>query len=163
MNITPDDGPRSHIDASLAYERSPMPEGIQLRLDANEGPEPALDGVLRALSAGGGELLRRYSDARPLEASLARHFGVEPAQVFVAAGADEVVDRCCRAYLRAGESMLIAEPSFQMFWQYASLCGARVVTARWSPGAFTITAMLDLVDDHVAVIALVTPNNTTGE
>jgi histidinol-phosphate aminotransferase len=160
---TLDQGPRTHLDVSRAYERAPLPAGVRLRLDANEGPEPSLDVLLRALADAGADVLRRYPDPNPLGATLARHFGIDARQVFIAAGADEVVDRCCRAFLRAGDSMLIADPSFEMFEQYASLCGARVVTAPWSPGPFPISAMLDRIDDRVAVIALVTPNNPTGE
>jgi histidinol-phosphate aminotransferase len=59
--------------------------------------------------------------------------------------------------------MLIADPSFEMFEQYAALCGAAVVTVPWSPGPFPISAMLDQINDRVAIIALVTPNNPTGE
>lgn len=158
-----DQGPRTHVDVSRAYERAPVPAGVRLRLDANEGPQPSLEELLRALTDAGADSLRRYPDPKPFEATLARHFGVEPGQVFIAAGADEVVDRCCRAFLRAGDSMLIADPSFEMFEQYAALCGARVVTVPWPPGAFPIAAMLERVDDRVAVIALVTPNNPTGE
>lgn len=158
-----DQGPRTHVDVSRAYERAPLPAGVRLRLDANEGPEPSLEAMLRALTDAGADTLRRYPDPKPFEAALAQHFGVEARQVFIAAGADEVVDRCCRAFLRAGDSMLIADPSFEMFGHYAALCGARVVTAPWSPGPFPITAMLDRIDDRVTVIALVTPNNPTGE
>jgi len=156
-------GPMSLVDASRAYERAPVPDGVRLRLDANEGVDPSLSTVLHALRDGGAEVLRRYPDAKPFEGMLARHFGVEASQVFVAAGADEVVDRCCRAFLPAGASLLIAEPGFEMFDQYAALCGARVATAPWSAGVFPIDAMLAGVDDRVAVIALVTPNNPTGE
>lgn len=164
MTKTPrDQGPRTHVDVSKAYERAPVPAGVRLRLDANEGPEPSLEVLFRALTDAGADALRRYPDPKPFEAMLAQHFGVEARQVFIAAGADEVVDRCCRAYLRAGHTMLIADPSFEMFEYYATLCGADVVTVPWSPGPFPTSAMLDRIDDRVAIIALVTPNNPTGE
>ena len=135
MNVDDTEGPRSRVDASLAYERARMPDGVKLRLDANEGTPGSLEIAVEALRDCGTELLRRYPDARPLEAMLARHFSIEPSQAFVAAGADEVIDRCCRAFLPAGAAMLIAEPGFEMFDQYAALCGARVVKVPWAPGA----------------------------
>ncbi|HEX6944009.1 MAG TPA: histidinol-phosphate transaminase [Gemmatimonadaceae bacterium] len=163
--MTPDhiEGPRSRVDSSLAYERARLPDGVKLRLDANEGSPGSLEIALGALRDGGAEVLRRYPDARPFEAMLARHFSLEPWQVFVAAGADEVIDRCCRAFLPPGASMLIAEPGFEMFDQYAGLCGANVVKAAWAPGPYPLARMLERVDDQTAVIALVTPNNPTGE
>jgi histidinol-phosphate aminotransferase len=59
--------------------------------------------------------------------------------------------------------MVIADPSFEMFERYAVLCGARVVTAKWPAGPFPIASMLDRVDERTAVIAMVSPNNPTGE
>jgi len=157
------EGPRSRVDGLTAYERAPVPDGVVLRLDANEGTPIGIETVLRALREGAGEVLRRYSDKRPLEAILARRFSVQKQQVFVGAGADDVIDRCCRAFLAPNRSLLIAEPGFEMFDQYASLCGARVRKAWWSRGPYPIARMLELVDDETAVIALVTPNNPTGE
>ena len=163
MSVDAFEGPRSRVDGLIAYERAPVPDGVVLRLDANEGTPVEIETVLRALQEAGGELLRRYSDKRPLEAVLARRFSVDPTQVFVSAGADDVIDRCCRAFLGPKQSLLIAEPNFEMFDQYAALCGARVRKAPWSPGSYPTARMLELVDDDTAVIALVTPNNPTGE
>jgi len=163
MNGGDIEGPRALVDPSLAYERARLPDDVTLRLDANEGTPGSLEIALTALRDGGTELLRRYPDARSFEAMLARHFTIEPSQVFCAAGADEVIDRCCRAFLPAGATMLMAEPGFEMFDQYAALCGANVVKVSWAPGAYPVTRMLERVDDKTAVIALVTPNNPTGE
>jgi histidinol-phosphate aminotransferase len=163
MKIDDTEGPRSRVDPSLAYERTRLPDGVTLRLDANEGTPGSLEIALEALREGGTELLRRYPDARPFEAMLARHFSVEPSQVFVSAGADDVIDRCCRAFLPAGATMLIAEPGFEMFDQYAVLGEAKVVKVPWAPGAYPLTGMLERVDSRTAVIAFITPNNPTGE
>lgn len=163
MNLDDIEGPRSRVDPSRAYERGRVPDGVVLRLDANEGRPPSLETVVAALRDGGEELFARYPDARPFEAMLASRFGLEPSQVFVAAGADEVIDRCCRAFLPPDASMLIAEPGFDMFDQYTALCGARMVKVQWSPGPFPLAPMLDLVDEQTGVIAVVTPNNPTGE
>src|SRR5688572_2040510 len=156
-------GPASRVDALSAYERARVPAGVRLRLDANEGATPQLELVISALRQAGADALRRYPDAKPFEALLAQRFGVHPSQAFVSAGADDVIDRCCRAFLRPEASLLIAEPSFEMFDQYASLCGARVASVPWQRGRFPIEAMLDRLDPGVGMIALVTPNNPTGE
>ena len=161
--MTKPPGPKPRVDPTRVYERARVPDGVNLRLDANEGPSASQELILTALIAGGGELLRRYPDTRPFEATLANHFGLDSSQVFVGAGADEVIDRCCRAFLPPGGTLLIAEPSFEMFGQLAALCGGRTVGARWVPGAYPIDDMARLVDNAVAIVALVTPNNPTGE
>ena len=163
MSIESRNGPASRVDALSAYERARVPDGVRLRLDANEGATPQLELVIAALRQAGADALRRYPDPKPFEALLAQRFGVHPSQAFVSAGADDVIDRCCRAFLRPDASLLIAEPSFEMFDQYASLCGARVASVPWQRGRFPIGAMLARLDARVGMIALVTPNNPTGE
>jgi histidinol-phosphate aminotransferase len=153
----------SLVEGLPFYERPPAPAGTKLRLDANEGIPPQLDVVLDAWREAGPELLRRYPDAKPLETALAQRFAVEPAQVFVAAGADEVLDRCCRAFLPSGKTMVMTSPSFEMFDHYAALCRARVAKVPWSTQAFPLDAMLSVIDRDVAVVAFVTPNNPTGD
>jgi histidinol-phosphate aminotransferase len=157
-------GPLSRVDPARAYRRRRPPQGvIQLQLDGNEGPAPAFDLMVDALRAAGPELLRRYPDATALEAALAQRCSVEPARVLVTAGADEAIDRCCRAFLAAGATMLMPEPSFEMLDCYAALAGGELVSVPWAPGPFPIAAMLERLDDRTALVAIVSPNNPTGE
>lgn len=155
--------PRSRVESLRAYQRAPLPPGVSLRLDANEGPPSAAEIALTALESGGAELFRRYPDSRLLEGMLASRFGVGADQVLVSAGADDVIDRCCRAYLSPGSSLVVAEPGFEMFDHYAVLAGARVSKAWWPPGAFPIESLLARLDGDTGVVAMVTPNNPTGE
>ncbi|HEX6313802.1 MAG TPA: histidinol-phosphate transaminase, partial [Gemmatimonadaceae bacterium] len=159
----PDAGPRSRFEGLPAYQRAAVPEGTRLRLDANEGVPPTMDLVWSALHEHGAELFRRYPNARPLEAALARHHGVDASQVFVGAGADEVVDRCCRAFLYPASTMLMAQPGFEMFEHYAALCGARLAGVEWRRGPYPSDAVCRAIRDDVSMVALVTPNNPTGE
>jgi histidinol-phosphate aminotransferase len=152
-------GPVPLVDPAMAYERPPVPAGVSLRLDANEGI-PAFPAEALQLDA---EVLRRYPDARPLEAQLAQRYALEPSQVFVAAGADEVIDRCCRVFLAQGSTLLMAEPGFEMFPRYATLSGASTESVSWSPTAFPVRELLSRVSDQTRVIAIVSPNNPTGD
>jgi histidinol-phosphate aminotransferase len=156
-------GPVSRVDHLRAYQRTPLPAGVTLRLDANEGQPTAEEVVLAALREGGSDLFRRYPDTRALEAQLAAHYGIDASRVFVSAGADDVIDRCCRAYLFPGSTLLVAEPGFEMFDHYAALAGGHVAKAAWAAGAYPIDAMLANVGEQTRVIAFVTPNNPTGE
>src|SRR2546421_3777748 len=110
---TPVTGPISRIDPTTAYTRPPAAPGL-LRLDCNEGVLPPQD-LLRVLATADPELLRRYPDVSPLEAKLAARVGVAAERVIVTAGADEGIDRACRAFLEPGRTILVPEPSFDMF------------------------------------------------
>jgi len=134
-----------------------------LKLDRNEGalPPAALLGALAALDP---QVLRRYSDAAALEAVLSRRCGVAPERVIVTAGADEAIDRVCRAYLGAGRTMLLPEPTFEMFDHFAKLAGGTLARVPWGGrrGAFPLAAFLAQLEKQPAVIAIVSPNNPTG-
>jgi len=131
---------------------------VDLRLDGNEGsrPDPSLFEALVPDPA----VLRAYPDARPLEARLGRRFGVAPDRVVVAAGADEVLDRLCRAFLAPGRTAVLPTPGFEMLERYAALAGADVVSPSWPGGPFPVDAVL--AAPRPSLIAVTSPNNPTG-
>jgi len=135
---------------------------LSLKLNSNEGPlsPPALLAALATLDP---EALRRYPDVSTLEATLASRVGVSPERVIVTAGADDAIDRVCRAYLGAGRTMLRSEPTFEMFDHFAKLAGAAAVArVPWRCGEFPLVAFLDRLGEQPALIAVVSPNNPTG-
>ncbi len=153
---------RQALASLRAYSVPRARAPVDLRLDGNEGcapPEALLD-ALRALDA---EALRRYPSASALEALLAQRLGVDPAQVLVTSGADDALDRICRATLEPGRALLIATPTFEMIARYARQLGAPAREIPWPGGALPVDAMLAAHDGGVGLIALVSPNNPTGE
>src|SRR5881397_1555020 len=157
---TPVTGPISRIDPTTAYTRPPAAPGL-LRLDCNEGVLPP-QALLGTLATADPELLRRYPDVSPLEAKLAARVGVEPARVIVTAGADEAIDRACRAFLEPGRTILLSDPSFDMFECSATLAGSELVRVPWWDDAFPIDAFVARLDALTTVVAVVSPNNPTG-
>ncbi len=107
-------------------------------------------------------MLRRYPDASKLEQKLADRLGCAPECVLVTAGADEAIDRVCRAWLGPDREMLLPVPSFEMIPRYAALAGATVRTVPWSEGALPVEAMCRQISALTAVIVVVSPNNPTG-
>jgi histidinol-phosphate aminotransferase len=153
-------GPVSRIDPATAYRRPPSIPGV-LRLDSNEGVLPSR-ALLGDLANADPELLRRYPDVLALEAALATRLGVAPERLVVTAGADEAIDRACRAFLEPGRAILLADPSFDMFDCSAMLAGGDLVRVPWWDDAFPIDAFLGRLDALTAVVAVVSPNNPTG-
>jgi len=154
-------GPRSSIDPASAYDQPVRGGAGMLRLDRNEGllPSPA---ALAELAQADPELLRRYPDVTELTAVLAARWGVAPERVIVTAGADEAIDRICRAFLTPGRVLLLPEPSFEMLDRYAALAGGELARVPWTDDAFPTDAFLERIDERTAVIAVVSPNNPTG-
>src|SRR5207253_2212423 len=137
-------GPVSRIDPATAYRRPASVPGM-LRLDSNEGvlPSPALLGDLANADP---ELLRRYPDVSALEAALAARVGVAPERLMVTAGADEGIDRACRAFLEPGRTILLPDPSFDMFDCSATLAAGELVRIPWRDEAFPIEAFISRLD-----------------
>lgn len=155
--------PARALEGTRAYHVPKAGTPTDLRLDGNEGLEPdeALMAQLHAMAA---PTLRQYPDAKPLEAALASRFGLEPEQVLVTAGADDALYRLCQAMLEPGRALGIATPTFEMIPRYAALTGAEVRTVAWADGApYPADALLEVVDERVTLIALVTPNNPNGQ
>lgn len=138
-----------------AYELPAFAGPIDLRLDGNEGPQPPAS-LVAACAA---EPIQRYPDARPLEARLAAQLGIASARVLVTAGADDGLDRFCRAFLGPGKRILVPSPTFEMLTRYAGQAGAEVVEVSWE-GRFPTDALL--AAGPAAAIAVVSPNNPTG-
>jgi histidinol-phosphate aminotransferase len=153
--------PSPAVEGVKPYSVTPPPGVIDLKLDGNEGVAPP-GGLLAELSALGPDVLRRYPDARPLEHLLARRLGVRPEQVLVTAGADEALDRACRAFLTPGRELIAPSPSFEMIPRYVRLAGGELIAVPWPRGDYPVGEVLSRITPRTAVIAVVTPNNPTG-
>ena len=132
---------------------------VDLRLDGNEGVAPP-KGLFEAASDP--DLLRSYPRTAALEARLASRYGVAPECVLVTAGADDALDRVCRALLEPGRSVVYPQPTFEMITRYATLAGGSLRGVAWSRGEFPLAAFVDVIDASTAVVAVVSPNNPTG-
>lgn len=153
-------GPTSRIDPAV-YTREQPQRGDVLRLDSNEGPSPPR-ALLADLANADPELLRRYRDAGALEAALAARFGVTAERVMVTAGADEAIDRTCRAFLDPGRTLLVPDPTFELFERFAALAGGTVAHVPWPGGPFPSDAFVERLDARTGVVVVVSPNNPTG-
>jgi histidinol-phosphate aminotransferase len=131
-----------------------------IRLDRNEGARP--DASLIAGLLGNQTLFREYPDEKPLEAALAARFFVDAERVVVTNGADGALERACRVRLGPGIELLMTNPTFEMFPLFAGMTGAVPVSVPWL-GRFPREQLLAGITDATGVIALVSPNNPTGE
>lgn len=161
--IAPAAGP---TPSALVAQVTPYPTaaraGVDLRLDGNEGllPAPAL---LDALYDAGPEVLRSYPDASGLERRIAERHGLDPACVVVTAGADEALDRLCRAFLGPGRECVLPVPTFEMLHRYPLLSGGILVEVPWPPGTpWPTAAVRRALTPRTGIVALVSPNNPTG-
>lgn len=134
---------------------------IEIYLDGNEGSRPDPAALLRecALDA---ETLRSYPRSSTLAEDLRVHWGLPTGGLLLTAGADEALDRLCRAYLEPGRNAVLPEPTFVMIRRYVELAGATATSVPWPTERFPLDAVLDAVDEKTGVVFIVSPNNPTG-
>jgi len=148
--------PQPSLRGVSAYTVPRHPAPISLDLSGNLGPR--IDPSVLTFSA---DSLRAYPDARPLEADLAARFGVAPPQVLVSAGADDAIDRICRAVLCPGRVAVVSEPGFVVTAMRARLCGAEVRSVPWPSGDFPVDAAI-AAGQGASLVVVTSPNNPTG-
>ena len=151
----PQPQPAPRVAGVTPYRVPSHPAPLHLDLRGNEGDLP--DPSLWAECTGDVERLRRYPDARSLEAALAARVGASASQVLVTAGGDDALDRLCRAVLAEGREAILPAPGFEMTERYARLAGGAVVEVPWTGERFPTDAVLAAITDATALLVATPP------
>jgi histidinol-phosphate aminotransferase len=84
-----------------------------VRLDTNENPYGPSPRVAEALAHFRG--FEYYPDYRALTAAVAHYAGVEPGQIVLGNGGDEIIDLVVRLFVEPGQGAIICPPAFGMY------------------------------------------------
>lgn len=151
-------------NAAIAARYGLLPADI-LRFDLNTSPWPA-PVLPEALAGPFDPPLNEYPDSwyAELTAAAAAYTGVEPHEVILGAGADEVLELVAKAYLPAGSAALVPIPTYSMYGVFTTHRQARIVPV---PRVAAEGYRLDLPAmtaqlPEVRVVWLCSPNNPTG-
>lgn len=153
---------RSTLGADFGYSPGEqLPDtGGWLKLNTNESalpPSPRVAGAVAAAAAS----LARYPDptAEPLRSALAGYHGVTPNQIFVANGADQVLDCLYRAFASPGDTVVRTDPGYSLLPVLAALFSARDLGVSLGPdGALPE----DFATQPAVLRVVVNPNSPTG-
>jgi len=87
-----------------------------IKLASNENPLPPSERVQKAVAAALGQL-NRYPDGSGfyLRDALARRHGVNPDDIVLGNGSNELIELLVRAFVRPGEEVVIPHPSFVVY------------------------------------------------
>lgn len=117
---------RQYVRKVEPYVPGEQPRGESIiKLNTNENPYPPAPGVERALRDMGPELLRKYPDpsAGMLVDALARRYGVEPEQIFVGVGSDDVLGMAFLTFFNSGKPVLFPDVTYSFYPVWAGLFG----------------------------------------
>lgn len=105
------------------YVPGEQPGKKVIKLNTNENPYPPAPGVSAALKAMDTHSLRLYPDpgAEALIKELARVYEVEPSQVFVGVGSDDVLSMCFLTFFNSEKPVLFPDITYSFYKVWADL------------------------------------------
>ena len=134
-----------------------------IKLASNEnpiGPSP------QALKAAAETLTEAhlYPDGSnyQLKKALAVHLGVEPEEIIVGNGCDEVIKLVAEAFFHPGDEVIVADPTFGEYAYATQLMGAQLVKVKGEGLGHDLNKMAAAVTTRTKAIFLCNPNNPTG-
>jgi len=146
----------------LARELDLDPAGI-VKLASNEnplGPSPkALAAIRGALAE-----LTRYPDGNgfALKSRLAARYAVQPQQVTLGNGSNDILELVARAYLAPGLNAVFSEHAFAVYPIATQAVGAQGKVVPAKDFGHDLEAMLAAIDASTRVVFIANPNNPTG-
>ena len=155
--------PRPDLAGFAPYRTQQM--DAEVRLQANEWAEP--NPAARYLSEGEleGLLLNRYPGAAgDLRATLAARYGVEPEQLILGNGSNEVLLYSFLLFGGHGRSTLLFQPTYSMHGRLTQTAGGTVIDERIGlPYELTAQRAVAAVERHRPdIVVICSPNNPTG-
>jgi histidinol-phosphate aminotransferase len=154
--------PRVRVKSMKEYH-PPLGDRDAMRLDFNENTvacSPKVREVLGRISAGS---LTRYPERAPVEAIVAAHLGLAPAQVALTNGVDEAIHVLFEAFLDKGDELLLPVPTYTMYEIYASATDARAIAVQAADDLqFPFERLLAAISPRTKIIAIANPNSPSG-
>ncbi len=138
----------SRFWSAVVHGLTPYVPGEQPKLDnlvklnTNEHPYGPSPKALEAIRAATGDALRLYPDpnADALKAALARRHGLQPKQIFVGNGSDEVLAHAFMALLKQDRPLWFPDISYSFYPVY---CGLYDIAHRMIPLAEDFSIRVD--------------------
>lgn len=158
--------PRKAIEELRAYDAAAPTAALIMA--ANESPFTLPGELLDKLQSGIRDFAyRNYPDplASGLRAKLAAQNGVEPGNILIGNGGDELLLDTLLAWGGPGRSVLIFPPTFSMYEIYAHTLETKVVKIFRDPDSFAVdidAAAARLSRGDIDLCFIDTPNNPSG-
>lgn len=146
----------------VARELGLAPDSI-IKVASNEnpfGPSPLAIAALQKAIAG----VNLYPDGNAfyLKQKLAAILGVEPANLVLGNGSNEIIEFVAHAMLGPGDDVVVSQFCFAIYPIVAKMSGANVLTVPARNYGHDLTAMLRAVTPRTKIVFVANPNNPTG-
>ena len=112
-----------NIRRVVPYTPGEQPQRAVVKLNTNECPYPPAPGVAEAVRSIQAARLRLYPDpdCRELREALAEEYGLDPEQVFVGVGSDDVLSMCFLTFFAGQKPVLFADITYSFYDVWADV------------------------------------------
>lgn len=134
-----------------------------VKLASNENPHGPGAGVQKAILSAAAEL-SRYPDGNGyyLKQALGNKLGVNPEQITLGNGSNDVLDLAAKICLQPGDEAIAAEHSFVVYRLATASCGAHLVEVPAVAFGADLAGFAQAVTPKTRIVFLANPNNPTG-
>jgi histidinol-phosphate aminotransferase len=134
-----------------------------VKLASNENPRGPSPKVLAAIAAAAADLTR-YPDSNgfALKAALARRLSVQPEQIVLGNGSNDVLEIATQAFLRGGDHAVYAQYAFIVYPLATQARGALGIEVPARNHAHDLDAMRAAITPRTRIVFIANPNNPTG-
>jgi histidinol-phosphate aminotransferase len=140
-----------------------LKEQTIVKLASNENPRGIGPRTRAAIEGALGEIAR-YPDGNgyELKQALARRHGVDPGQIVLGNGSNDVLELVALAFLGPGRAAVYSQHAFAVYPLATQARGARGIVAPAKDYGHDLEAMARLIDDETCAVWIANPNNPTG-
>ena len=135
----------------------------KIKLSANEsalGPSPKAINEYNKISKN----FKRYpdSDGVVLRKKLAKKFRLDPMQIILGSGSDQILELVCKIFLNKNDEVVVSKYSFIVYRIYSKINGAKVVYAKENNFFSDVKNIISCVTKKTKIVFIANPNNPTG-
>ncbi len=154
----------TRLKNAAEYIPGEQPQGLDefIKLNTNENPFPPSKTVLEAIRTATNDSLKRYPDptARAIREAYAAAKGLDPDNVFVGNGSDEIFTLLFRGFIDPEDLAAFAYPSYALYSTLAQMNGIKYETVPLNKDfSYNLAAFLK---KKYSLVIIANPNNPTG-
>lgn len=140
-----------------------LPASSFIKLASNEnplGPSPKAMAAMQHVIAN----LHLYPDGNAfhLKQALAGKLGVQPGNLILGNGSNEIIEFIGHAYMAPGVDVVVSQYCFAVYPLVTKLFGANLITVPATDYGHDLPAMLKAITPNTRVVFVANPNNPTG-
>lgn len=137
-------------------------EGI-IKVASNENPFGPSPAAMAAMEKALGQL-NLYPDGNAfyLKQKLTAHHGVDPANLILGNGSNEIIEFVGHALLGPGTEVVVSQYCFAIYPIVTKMFGAKLVTVPARKYGHDLPAMVKAITPQTRIIFVANPNNPTG-